>query len=414
MSIRSTTAGSEAGPRRAPAAAALLRRALAAAGVAAVIVGLAAAPATAGKPVVPGKPAVPGTSAATGAAARGQIRPGPAVGPGKSLPSAPPNSPNVTTGKGLAAKPARPSTPSGISPQIAWTVHLSASQTYLWQTRPATLTATANADVGPTPYYIRIFEAGTQIAICGSGTTCSVSWTESTATTDYFTAEISDASRSVVVAIDPPADSLFGLPVTWHATTVTLAASPTTLPVGGFSTLTATTADDVGPSPYYTEIFDATTGTFLHQCGSGTVCSVAVSQGVATTHAYRAYVSLSSGLFPPAGVVTNSADSYVTWTGNGYQLSLSAPAFTFSSVTVTATSSVDVGPTPYYIEIFDDDTGTQLAVCGFGTTCSTSYTPSFTGSHLVAFITTLTSSIQLAGIQASSNVVTTTRQILIT
>jgi hypothetical protein len=411
MSIRSTTAGSKAGPRRAPTAAALLRRALAAAGIAAVIVGLAAAPATAGKPVDPGKPAVPGTSAATGAAARGQIRPGPVVGPGKSLPSAPPNSPNVTTGNGLAAKPARPSTASGISPLIPWTLNLSASQTYLWQTRPATLTATANADVGPTPYYIRIFRAGIQIAICGSGATCSVSWTESTATTDSFTAEISDASGSVVVATAP--GLVFGLLVIWHATTVTLAASPTTLPVGGFSTLTATTADDVGPSPYYTEIFDATTGTFLQQCGSGTVCSVAVSQAVATTHVYRAFVSLSSGLFPPAGVVTNSADSYVTWTGNGYQLSLTAPAFTYSSVTVTATSSVDVGPTPYYIEIFDDGTGTLLAVCGFGTTCSTSYTPSLTGSHLVAFITTFTSSIQLASIQASSNVVTTTRQILI-
>jgi hypothetical protein len=30
----------------------------------------------------------------------------------------------------------------------------------------------------------------------------------------------------------------------------------------------------------------------------------------------------------------------------------------------------DVGPTPYYISIFNETTGERLAVCGFGTSCT--------------------------------------------
>lgn len=41
-----------------------------------------------------------------------------------------------------------------------------------------------------------------------------------------------------------------------------------------------------------------------------------------------------------------------------------------TSVTITATEDYDVGPSPYYIRIFDTTTGSQLAVCGSGKSCS--------------------------------------------
>src|SRR5690348_15935472 len=41
-------------------------------------------------------------------------------------------------------------------------------------------------------------------------------------------------------------------------------------------------------------------------------------------------------------------------------------------VTLTATSNVDVGPTPYYLQIFDVTSNSQLASCGYGTACSAS------------------------------------------
>ena len=40
-----------------------------------------------------------------------------------------------------------------------------------------------------------------------------------------------------------------------------------------------------------------------------------------------------------------------------------------------------VGPTPYYITIYDETTGAELAVCGTGITCSATVSESSTGRH---------------------------------
>jgi hypothetical protein len=59
--------------------------------------------------------------------------------------------------------------------------------------------------------------------------------------------------------------------------------------------------------------------------------------------------------------------------GNGFSVSLTASSvypLIGQSVTLTATTNTDVGPTPYYITIYSETTGAELAVCGFGTTCT--------------------------------------------
>src|SRR4030088_1502649 len=86
-----------------------------------------------------------------------------------------------------------------VSPAVAWSVSLAASSTSLWPTQYTTLTATANQDVGPTPYYLSILDSstGNYIAICGSGTTCSASVTQSTATTHYYLAYVSNYPTTV-------------------------------------------------------------------------------------------------------------------------------------------------------------------------------------------------------------------------
>jgi hypothetical protein len=59
--------------------------------------------------------------------------------------------------------------------------------------------------------------------------------------------------------------------------------------------------------------------------------------------------------------------------GDGFAVSLassSAYPLVGQSVTLTATTNADVGPTPYYITIYSETTGAELAVCGFGTTCT--------------------------------------------
>jgi len=59
--------------------------------------------------------------------------------------------------------------------------------------------------------------------------------------------------------------------------------------------------------------------------------------------------------------------------GDGFAISLAASSPyepVGQSVTLTATTNTDVGPTPYYITIYSETTGAELAVCGAGTTCS--------------------------------------------
>ena len=60
--------------------------------------------------------------------------------------------------------------------------------------QPVTLTATANTDVGPTPYYITIDSetTGAELAVCGSGTTCTATVAQGLAGTQTFEAFVGD------------------------------------------------------------------------------------------------------------------------------------------------------------------------------------------------------------------------------
>lgn len=326
----------------------------------------------------------------------------------KPVPVRPLSSSGAGTGASIPAKP------HGLresSPLTAWTVSLTDSGNDLWPTQYSTLTATTNMNVGPTPYYLRIYDltTGAYVATCATGTTCSISVTEPTPATDYYVAVVSYASTGYPPSGEQAASGEVG--VLWHGVSLTLSAGNTTVPVGAGSTLTATTSQDIGPSPFWTEIYDMTTGTRVAVCGYGTTCSVTVSQAAATTQEYVAYLSDDSTAYLPPGIQETSPVSFVTWSNLGWRLSLSAPAYTFGSETVTANANGDVGPTPYYIEIFNEN-GTRLAVCGVGSSCSATITPGYGGSHLVAFISGYSTAFPPSGIVASSNVATSYLEII--
>ena len=358
---------------------------------------LAGAVSAAASPVTARSAAAP-RAAVTSAAAR----------TAKPVPTRPPSSPGAGIG---AVIPAKPRHSHQVQPLTAWTVTLTASTNLLWPTQYSTLTATANMDVGPTPYYLRIYDATAHayVVTCGIGTTCSTSVTQPTPATHYYIAVVSDASASYPPGSEQAVSGYVG--VVWHGVSLSLSASPTTLPVGSATTLTATTSSDIGPSPFWTEIFDATTHLRVAVCGWGTSCSTAVSQGAATTHQYIAYLSSNTAAYPPGSIQATSLSSFVTWSNLGWRVSLGAPSVTFGSETVTATANGNVGPTPYYIEIFDE-TGIRLTECPSGSSCSVSFTPSFGGSHLVAFISGYSTVLPPAGIVASSNVVTSYLRII--
>ena len=193
------------------------------------------------------------------------------------------------------------------------------------------------------------------------------------------------------------------------------AASATTLPTGSAVTLTATTSCDIGTGTYWIQIFDATTGTLVGSCGSGTSCSATVSQNTASIHDYIAVIDTYGSTYPPATVDDESLNAYVTWEAppNDFTVSLHGPASVGTGqgpATYTAYASQNVGPTLYWIEIFDETTGALLGDCGSGTQCSVSFTPALTGDRLVAFVSGLDSALPPEETQASSAILTTVQE----
>lgn len=130
---------------------------------------------------------------------------------------------------------------------------------------------------------------------------------------------------------------------------------------------------------------------------------------------HHAYLAADGGShsFPPTGVYQKSATIYVTWEAppNNYKVTLTDPAevgYHQGPATYTATVNLNVGPSPYYIELFDETTGNWLRVpCLSGTTCSAQFTPSFDGDNLVAFVSYEDTALPPEGTQASSNVLNT-------
>ena len=314
----------------------------------------------------------------------------------KVMPIKPPDQPGAATDGSLPAKPA--ATRTGLAPAAAiiWTVDLGASPTSLWPAAYSTLTATTNMDVGPTPYYIRIWDRETSVylATCGTGTTCSAAVTRANADFTSFMAVVSDAA-GVVVA------SSFA-DVYWHGAGVRLTESAPTVPVGGATTLTAITDYDVATSPFHVEIYDITTATVLRSCGAGTRCSVTVSQTTAATHRYRACFAVASSSFPPSSFLECAVDQYATWASTSTRIVLMASRASDTAYTVTAMTSIDVGSTPYFTQIYTLE-GDRIASCGTGTTCSTTFSPEVSGSSLVAFVAPSSPTLNMLGIaQANS------------
>jgi hypothetical protein len=296
---------------------------------------------------------------------------------------------------------------NAVRPAISWTVSLTASSNDLWPDQSSTLTATANQDVGPTPYYIEIYDqtSGSYVANCPSGTVCTASVTQPQPTTHAYEAFVAyyPPATGTPSGIQATSSTVY---VLWHGVNVTLVSNNSTLPLNGLATLTANTSSDVGPSPFWIEIYDATTGTRLTYCGYGTSCSTTTSQAVATTHKFVAYVSAYSTTFPPANTIATSNPVFVTWTAGGYRVTLSGPTYSYGSETLTATANVNVGPTPYYIEIFDLDTGVRLTVCGSGTSCSVTTSLNGGANHYAAFISSYSTTLPPLNTQATSNELT--------
>lgn len=252
-----------------------------------------------------------------------------------------------------------------------WSVSISDSNAYLGIGKTVTLTATSNQDVGPTVYYIEIYNqtSGALLNACGTGTSCTATFANNSANQQGFVAYVAGYS---VKTPPPTVAAVSGTAYTTWVAVTGMSASPQYLAPTGKSTITVSANVNVGPTPWYLELFDATTGAFLAYCGTGSSCSATVQQNTATIHKFVGYISNYGNTNPPTGV-QSSGSVYAYW----MSLSISASSYGVApggTTTLTASTNTDVGPSPYWLSIFDGTTGTKVTSCASGSSCSGNYT----------------------------------------
>lgn len=195
--------------------------------------------------------------------------------------------------------------------QAAPTVSLTASPTQLYSGQATTLTATASENVGPTPWYIVIYDSttGQDIQTCGSGTSCSTTVTENQATTQRFQAYIGPSggtpASSGVQSTSPSRT------VTWQTPTVSLSANPTNLPTGQATTLTANAGNLLNGQMPPGDAIKIVGTDGLQQTGPANATSDTThdTQNAPTTVTYTAYIVNGAGQ-----QIAASAPVSVRWT----------------------------------------------------------------------------------------------------
>jgi hypothetical protein len=256
----------------------------------------------------------------------------------------------------------------GATAAAPYAVTLAASSTSLAVGGTVTLTATANQNVGPTPYGLSIVNSTTGVVLThvGTGTTTSVTVTETSPISQSFVGRIDSAGGSPIAATSSP------VTVTW--------ASQSQAPA--FSADAATSSATVGSSYSYTyaatgspaPTFSVTSGTIPP--GLTLTSSTGVLSGVPTTAGTYTFVvgaSNSAGTAPGTTQTIVVAPSTVS----GYAVTLAASSTSLAvggTVTLTATANQNVGPTPYGLSIVNSTTGVVLTHVGTGTTTSVTVT----------------------------------------
>lgn len=267
--------------------------------------------------------------------------------------------------------------------RATWSISLAVDDPTIAAGASATLTATANQDIGNAEdqYTIRIYDqtTGETIQSCHSGFTCSGSTQFATGPTHTYVADVSAGYYPEVYGTETDVQATSGVvSVSREAWTIDLTSNESTFVAGSSFTLTATTNQDISGagSSYAIRIYDETTGEDIGTCHSGTTCSVSTNFLSGGAHTYIADVA--AGYYPEDyGTETDiqASSNEVTVARAAWAVTLTENATTFaagSSVTLTATANQDTGGTfsSYSIRIYDETTGENVGTCNVGATCS--------------------------------------------
>ncbi|HEY4456071.1 MAG TPA: hypothetical protein VGN81_17295, partial [Pseudonocardiaceae bacterium] len=133
---------------------------------------------------------------------------------------------------------------------------------------------------------------------------------------------------------------------------------------------------------------------WVASCAYGTTCSAGVTHKSGGTTSYVAYVGgyPTDNSTPPPNEDVASPVVTVNWFAVSSTLSGTSIAHVNDPITLTATTSRDIGNSPFYLEIYDVTGGPGASFlkgwCDSGTSCSVSVDSSFRGtSTYVAYLT---------------------------
>jgi len=165
-----------------------------------------------------------------------------------------------------------------------------------------------------------------------------------------------------------------------------LTASAATVTAKNKVTLTATANATVTGTDFAIEIFDRTTGTLIAACGQGSQCSIAYS-AVSGVHDFDAFITSPTTSIPEGAGAVGSNRVQVGWLNSGISASQTLVG-QGHSVTLTATSTLDVRKSGRRLEIYDLTTGSRITYCSRGTVCTTSVKETTGGVHeIVGYVT---------------------------
>jgi hypothetical protein len=163
--------------------------------------------------------------------------------------------------------------------------------------------------------------------------------------------------------------------------------------------LTAATNRALAPG-LAVDIVDQSSGKVVASCTTGHVCRTTVANG-AGSRTYQAVIAKPDG----TGVQASSAPLSVTWAPSTVALRASATSTVNGlPVLLSAHANEDVGPTGYAVDIVDTTTGTVVASCSRGTSCST-WARGTTGRQVYEAVIGTPAGL---AVQASSSAVTVT------
>jgi hypothetical protein len=274
-----------------------------------------------------------------------------------------------------------------------YSVTMTANNHSLWASQSTILRATSNRSLSPAgTIAIRIYDltTGTLISACQNGTLCVVYVSQANAGTHTYEAFISKPTSGVPTGTDATVHSA-NVGITWKTVGIDISSYYHTLGLGLLTTITATATQDVGPTPFFIDIFDASTGSLISQCGSGATCLGFISETQApyTRQFVALIITLNGSNYVPSGTQVISHPEYVTWANQGIGVTLTSDATTvYGSTNVTATVQgiPDVSWFGANLSIYDE-AGFRLWVCpSSGATCTISYSPTIGTHYLVAFL----------------------------